>query len=261
MRISIVTISLNQRAYLQAAMESVLNQGYPELEYIVVDPGSSDGSRELIQRYADRIAHVIFEKDAGPADGLNKGFARASGEVFGFLNSDDLLEPGSLQAIGDYFTRHPECDIALGNGFVVDGEGRRIRHIRARSMTVRRYLHGGSRWMQQSTFLRKRSFQRLQGFNTQNRTSWDGELLVGMLTEGATVGYINTNLGCFRIHPASITGGGSNADAYQKDCARIFEQVTGRRWTYRDDLLRTLYRTENVLLRIIQEIGSRQEGR
>jgi glycosyltransferase involved in cell wall biosynthesis len=257
MRISIVTISFNQRAYLQAAMESILNQGYADLEYIVVDPGSTDGSRELIRRYADRIAHVIFEKDAGPADGLNKGFARATGEVFGFLNSDDLLEPGSLQAVCDYFLRNPECDIALGNGFVVDGEGRLLRHIRARGMTVQRYFHGGCRWMQQSTFFRKRSFDLVQRFNPQNRTSWDGELLIGMLAAGAKVGYIDRDLSSFRIHSASITGEGSNADAYQKDCARIFEQIAGRQWTHRDELLKGIYRAQNLLMRMLPGIGLR----
>ncbi len=258
MRISIVTISFNQRAYLQAAMESVLSQQYPGLEYIVVDPGSTDGSRELIEQYADRISRVIFEKDAGPPDGLNKGFAHASGDVLGFLNSDDLLEPGSLQAVGDFFARHPECDIACGDGFVVDGEGRRMRHIRARGLTVQRYLHAGSRWMQQSTFFRRRSFQLVHGFNSQNRTSWDGELLIGMIAAGATVGYIHRDLACFRIHSASITGGSSNGAAYQRDCQRIFSQITGREWSRNDDLLQICYRAEGALLRLAPWIRAGQ---
>lgn len=251
MRLSIVTISFNQSAYLQVAMESVLNQGYPDLEYIVVDPGSTDGSRELIEQYRDRIARVIFEKDAGPSDGLNKGFAHATGEVFGFLNSDDFLEPGSLSAVSDFFSRNPDCDIALGNGYVVDGKGRRKRHIIARGLTVRRYLHSGTRWMQQSTFFRKRSFERTRGFNLQNRTSWDGELLVEMIAARGKVGYIHRDLACFRIHAASITGGSSNAASYRADCTRIFEQIVGRKWTLEDDLFRILYRAEGALLRLV----------
>ena len=93
MKISIVTLSFNQRAYLQEAMDSVLSQDYPNLEYIVVDPGSSDGSRETDQQLWPDRSH-IFEPDRGAADGLNKGFARATGDVFGFLNADDLLFPG-----------------------------------------------------------------------------------------------------------------------------------------------------------------------
>ncbi|HSN21662.1 MAG TPA: glycosyltransferase [Usitatibacter sp.] len=82
-RITMVTISFNQARYLEACIGSVLAQGYPDLEYIVVDAGSTDGSRDIVARYAGRLAAAILEPDAGPADGLNKGFARATGEVFG----------------------------------------------------------------------------------------------------------------------------------------------------------------------------------
>ena len=91
MRVSIVTISFNQAPYLERALQSVLTQSYPDVEYIVVDPGSSDGSREIIERYRSRLAGVVLEPDNGPADGLNREFAQASGEVFGHPNPDDVL--------------------------------------------------------------------------------------------------------------------------------------------------------------------------
>ncbi len=231
-------------------MESVLSQGYSDLEYIVVDAGSTDGSRELIEQYRDRIAHVIFEKDAGPSDGLNKGFAKASGTLLGFLNADDLLEPGSLQAVNEFFSHHPGCDVALGDGFVVNGDGRRIRHIRARGLTLRRYLHAGTQWLQQCTFFTRKCFERTRGFNLQNRTSWDGELLVEMIAAGAKPGYIHKDLACFRIHAASISGGSSNAAAFRADSTRIFERIMGRKWTYFDDVLQIIYRAEGALLRL-----------
>src|SRR3974390_2320485 len=103
MKISIVTLSFNQRDYLQQALDSVLSQDYSNLEYIVVDPGSIDGSRELIRSYGARIAHTIFEPDRGAADGLNRGFASATGDVFGFLNADDILLPGSLKRVASFF--------------------------------------------------------------------------------------------------------------------------------------------------------------
>jgi len=95
MKFSIVTISYNQAQFLEKAILSVLNQEGVGLEYIVVDPGSTDGSREIIERYRDRFGHVVFEKDHGPADGLNKGFQYATGDVYGYLNSDDVLLPGT----------------------------------------------------------------------------------------------------------------------------------------------------------------------
>ena len=105
MKFSIVTISYNQAQFLEQAIRSVIEQDYPDVEYIVVDPGSTDGSREIIERYRDRIDRIIFEPDKGPADGLNKGFAQATGDVFGFSKdiscclSKSLIQPISRSLI------------------------------------------------------------------------------------------------------------------------------------------------------------------
>src|SRR6056297_1925233 len=104
MKFSIVTISYNQVEFLSQCIDSVFSQDVEDLEYIIVDPGSTDGSRELIEAYSDRIVKV-FEKDKGPADGLNKGFDVATGDVYGFINSDDYLLPGALRSVSDYFTQ------------------------------------------------------------------------------------------------------------------------------------------------------------
>ena len=114
MRISIVTLSYNQGAFLQEAMDSVLQQNHSDLEYIVVDPGSTDGSRELLRSYGEQISRFIFEPDRGAADGLNRGFGGATGEIFGFLNADDFLLPGALHRVSEFFESHPQCDIAHG---------------------------------------------------------------------------------------------------------------------------------------------------
>ena len=97
MKLSIVTISFNQADYLEEAMVSILEQDYDDIEYIIVDAGSTDGSRDIIERYRDRIAVVVLEPDEGPADGLNKGFARASGDIYGYLNADDAFLPGNVE--------------------------------------------------------------------------------------------------------------------------------------------------------------------
>ena len=107
-RVSIVTISFNQAEFLERTIESVLAQDYPEIEYIVVDPGSTDGSREIIDRYRSRISKVILRPDRGAADGLNHGFAEATGEIFGFLNSDDLLLPGAASKAAGFFDKHQD---------------------------------------------------------------------------------------------------------------------------------------------------------
>ncbi len=245
-KISIVTLSFNQKAYLQEAMDSVLGQNYPSIEYIVIDPGSNDGSRELIQQYRDRLAHAILEKDRGAADGLNKGFSLATGDVFGFLNADDIFLPGALQQVADFFRRRPDCDIAFGNGYVLDGAGRRTRFIKARGFTVQRYLHSGAHWLQQSTFFRREAFVRSPGFNLDNRTCWDGELFVNMVNQGARVGYIDADLAGFRIHGSSISGTGTNFARYQEDRRRIFRQQRGRDWRTSDSMWAAIYRIEGL---------------
>ena len=92
-----------------------------------MDPGSTDNSREIIEHYGDRIGHIVFEKDQGPADGLNKGFAKATGEIFGYLNADDLLEPGALEKAGAFFERHPNVDVICGHCWITDPDDKRLR--------------------------------------------------------------------------------------------------------------------------------------
>src|SRR5215217_6342515 len=152
MKISIVTISFNQAPFLEQTICSVLEQDHPHVEYIVVDPGSTDGSREIIERYRDRIDKIIFEADKGPADGLNKGFAHASGDVFGFLNSDDMLEPGALSDAARYFETHPEVDVVSGHSWVIDAEGRKKRRFYSDQFSLRMTAYGACYLAQPSTF-------------------------------------------------------------------------------------------------------------
>ncbi len=109
-RISIVTTSFNRRTFLQAALDSVLTQGYENLEYVVVDGGSTDGSAEIVRQYADRLAWWVSEADGGQYEGINKGFRHTSGEVMGWLNSDDLHLPWTLSVVGELFATFPQIE-------------------------------------------------------------------------------------------------------------------------------------------------------
>jgi glycosyltransferase involved in cell wall biosynthesis len=126
MKISVVTPSFNQGAYLEATLRSLLSQEYPDLELIVIDGGSTDQSIEIIRRYAPFLSHWESEKDRGQSHALNKGFAHVHGEVWTWLNSDDLLEPGVLQRVADVFAKDPEAGVVYGDCVYVGQDGETV---------------------------------------------------------------------------------------------------------------------------------------
>ena len=228
MKLSIVTISYNQAEFLEIALRSVISQKTDDIEYIVVDPGSTDGSREIIERYADHIDHIIFEKDAGPADGLNKGFARATGDWFGYINSDDFYLEDGLRRAFDAAGRYSDAGAFVGGGYLVDGQGWIIKRSISTRYSLLRALNGAAFSLQQATFYRRDAFQAVGGFNLANRTCWDGEILVAMMARGFTIARIPEDIGAFRIHAQSITGSGRLSKAYRGDLDRIFAETLGR---------------------------------
>lgn len=122
-RVTIITPSYNQAAFLEETIRSVLDQGYPNLEYFVMDGGSKDGSVEIIQRYADRLAGWVSEKDSGQAEAINKGFSRATGEFVAWINSDDRYQPGSILAAVNALQADPALAFVYGNMLSIDGAG------------------------------------------------------------------------------------------------------------------------------------------
>ncbi len=231
-------------------------QGYPELEYIVVDPGSTDGSRELIESYQDRVTQKIFEPDRGAADGLKRVFRGPPGK---YLDS-------STRTTCFYLDRSnwwPLFREAPGMRFGV------WRRIQDRWRGTERPALQGKRFHCEAVLLwwnpmvaASRLFPGLSlssppRFNLENRTCWDGELFVNIANQGANIGYIDGDLAGFRIHDASISGSGRMQKQFQEDCRRIFRQIRGHDWRVTDEALRFLYRAEGLLIRLgarIQQI-------
>lgn len=237
LKFSVVTISFNQAQFLERAMLSVMRQKNADLEYIVVDPGSTDGSRDIIERHRTSLSHIIYEKDEGPADGLNKGFLKASGDVFCYLNSDDEFEPDAFARVETHLASHPHVDVVCGHAFIVDAAGRRLRRVWSDPFRKTYVAYGAAIQIQPSTFIRADAFRRVRGFNVQNRISWDSELLLDLVLSGARVEILNEFLSLYRLHPAGITGAGLYKDVAAIQFRLRFERLMGRSWRRRDEIV------------------------
>lgn len=226
MRLSIVTISYNQGRFLEQAIRSVLDQNYRDLEYIIVDPGSTDGSRQIIEKYRKCFARVIAAPDDGPADGLNKGFGCATGEIYGYLNADDYFAPGAIATVAGYFQKRPEVDVLCGAIRIIRSDGLpRLRTEIAERFDPRQFLAGVCVVGQQGTFFRRNAFARAGGFNPKNKTCWDAELLVDLSLTGSRFDVLHRVLGNFRLHSESISGSGRLNAQYLKDLKRTRDRL------------------------------------
>ena len=135
MLVSIITPSFNQAEYLEQTIQSVLTQDYSEIEYIIVDGGSTDGSPEIIKKYADQLHWWVSEPDQGQGEAINKGVGQASGDLIAWLNSDDLLAPGAVRAAVRVFEEHPDLGMVYGNAISIDRNGRPLNDMRFGNFT------------------------------------------------------------------------------------------------------------------------------
>lgn len=209
--ITIVTPSYNQASFLEATIRSVLDQGYPNLEYIIMDGGSTDGSVDIIRRYADRLTFWVSEPDKGQADAIFRGFEKGSGTILGWLNSDDCLLPGALEQVGRYFQSHPETDCAVGGCVIVDAHGNLLKDRQGFPdftygvrVTFNSLLYCGCGFNQPASFWRREAFFSTGGFDRSLRFCFDYDLFI-RLARRAPFGRIDAFLACFRMHEESKT--------------------------------------------------------
>lgn len=152
--VSIVTPSFNQARYLEATIQSVLSQDYPRLEYLIVDGGSTDESVEIIEKYESRLAWWVSDKDKGQTDAINKGFARAKGDIFAWLNSDDTYEPGAVGKAVKYLYEHMDVGMVYSDANYINEDGRIIGKFPAAQTDYRRLRRGYVHIPQQTMFFR-----------------------------------------------------------------------------------------------------------
>jgi glycosyltransferase involved in cell wall biosynthesis len=227
--ISIVVPSLNQGEYLELALRSVLEQDYQRFELIVMDGGSGDQSRDILQRYASRLAYWSSQPDGGPAAALNEGFRHATGEVLGFLNADDFYLPGAFATVARAFAASPAIDVWSGHGYFATAAGRLAVPMFSDRWSLLRFKHGACVLLQPATFFRREAFLRAGGFPETGRVCWDMELWAALATSGARFGTLDAHLAAFRLHPKSLTGGTENRHRRRADARAVMAGLQGGR--------------------------------
>jgi len=204
-KITIVTPSYNQGQFLERTILSVLNQNYPKLEYMVVDGGSTDGSVDLIRKYERHLAWWVSEKDEGQSHALNKGFSRATGDLVGWQNSDDIYLPGAFFRAAELYLREPQVDIWFGNRLDVDEQDNVIGEGRFVPFSVVGYLYEGMSLSNQSVFTRRTLFSRIGMLDQTLQVAMDYEFFLRAGLKGARFRRVPDYLGAIRRHGASKT--------------------------------------------------------
>ena len=202
--ISIVTPSLDQGRFIARAVESVLAQGYPRLEYVIQDGGSSDETLARLERYRSRLTRIESGPDRGQAAAINKGFSGASGDLLCWLNADDVLLPGSLAYVARWFARCPEIDILYGNRVLIDESDRDYG-----VWVLPRHHPHALRWInyvpQECTFWRRRIWERCGPLDEGIRYVMDWDLLRRFEAGGARFAHTRRYLAAFRRHASQKT--------------------------------------------------------
>lgn len=242
-KISIVTPSYNQAKFLERTILSVLNQNYPNLEYIVIDGGSTDGSEEIIKKYEKYLAYWISEPDRGQSHALNKGFQIASGDILGWLNADDLYMPGVFYMIYNYFNGNKKINIVFGDYFTIDSEDKIISKEYAFDFNVQHFIYEGFYLNAQSMFWLKEVHDRFGSFNENlNRTmDYDMILRFGLNEGNQSFLRIPVLIGCFRRHDQQKTKGLDKLVLYEHRLIAN-ENNCGLKFTAIGKVLRLLFR-------------------
>ena len=199
-RVSIITPSYNQAPFLEATIRSVLDQDYEDIEYIIVDGGSTDHSVDIIRRYEDRIAKWVSEPDQGQTDAINKGFAMATGDILAWINSDDTYEPGAIAEAVKYLDAHPKVGLLYGDANFIDENGRTIGAFNARQTDYKRLMRGAVYVPQQAAFFRADLWKQIGPLDPTFYFAMDYDLWV-RLARISQVRYLPGNVWAnFRLH-------------------------------------------------------------
>jgi glycosyltransferase involved in cell wall biosynthesis len=248
-RFSIVMPSYNHGSLIEKSLLSVINQQYPNLELIVMDGGSSDGTRAVLERYDADITLWRSEHDDGQSDALNKGFKHATGEIYGWLNSDDIYCPGAFEFAAGIFRSRPEVQVVYGDWYTLGLDNRISAHYFCLPYSRRQLITEGFFCNAQAMFWRRRLHKRFGEFDERLHYTMDYELILRLATLAGPSGFYRTRrpLGCFRVYPGQKTGAEAAVDRVASE-HRLIAQKENTTWKYRPSgrAIRLLYRAKRV---------------
>lgn len=204
-KISIVTPSYNQAKFLERTILSVLNQNYPNLEYIIIDGGSTDGSVEIIKKYEKYLAYWVSEKDKGQVDAINKGFRMATGELVAWQNSDDMYLPEAFEIISKIYEANPNYDVFYGHIMFLDANDNILDILKVLPFSFFCNLYEGIQVHNQATFFKKIVFSIAGFLNSGYKFAFDYEFMCRLGYHKFRFYRINKFIGSFRLHSFSKT--------------------------------------------------------
>ncbi len=229
-KITLVTAVYNGEEYLEATIRSIVNQEYPNLEYIVVDDGSTDGTAEIIRKYGRGVSCWFSQANQGLYAALNAGFARSTSEIMGWLNSSDLLHVNGLFTVGSIFRELRDVDWITGRPTKISATGMTVDVLPIPRWSRERFLAGANKYIQQeSTFWRRGLWERAGGrLSTEYRAEGDFELWARFFRH-ARLHSVNALIGGYRLHDHALSS--SNMERYNRNCdeiaAREVERLSG----------------------------------
>ncbi len=222
-KISIITPVYNRVDMLEQTIQSVLSQGYPNLEYIIIDGGSTDGTVEIIRKYADKLTYWVSEKDNGMYHAIQKGMEHATGDVLAWLNSDDMYHTNALQIVGEVFATLPDVEWIVGTPTMYNAAGQCAKVFPSVRWSWKKFKSGRFRWIQQeSTFFRRSLWEKAGGKLELNyKLAADFELWVRFF-QYAQLHTVSTMLGGFRLHGAQLSI--NQTERYEQEVQTVCEQ-------------------------------------
>jgi GT2 family glycosyltransferase len=222
--VSIVTPSFNQASYLEQTMRSVLDQEHADIEYLVIDGGSTDGSLDIIKKYSPRLAYWVSEKDSGQADAINKGMARTRGEILAWLNSDDYYLPGAVTAAVRTFEQNPDVVLVYADMLAVDEHGQTFNTLRYRQLTLEDLL-SFQIIGQPAVFMRRSAFEKAGGLDLSYNFMLDHHLWIRIASQGRIL-HVPQTWAAARYHPAAKNR--AQAAAFGQEAFRILDWAKSR---------------------------------